>query len=186
MAILVTAIVAGSTGCDKSEPPASRGTPDDAARSSALSEGSAPGAEQAARDATAGSPLARRAWSGTYKTTAGTLYVPDEWKVRWHADDATTGIGDGHISVAVDTSNGGVRGEMDGPLGPALVDGYLADGGLSATIRRRDPHDHGFTGVLLGQETSARIEGTLNVSPATGGAVRGGTFTLGASDATEH
>jgi hypothetical protein len=126
-------------------------------------------------------PGAPSSWRGTYTSSAGALYVPDELKVRWKAEDTSSGLGEGPLSLTVDPARGVVEGTLGGPLGPARVNGYVADGGLSATVVRSDPADHGYTGVLLGSVASDRVAGTFNVSPATGGAVRAGTFTMTAA-----
>jgi hypothetical protein len=139
-----------------------------------------------AGSAAAGDASAPAAWTGTYKTAPGSVYVPEDWKVRWRPEDATSGLGEGALTLSIDPT-GQVEGAVEGPLGPARVNGYMADGGVSATISRRDPRDHGFAGVLSGKENGDRIEGTLNVSPATGGAVRVGTFSVTPGRATaEH
>jgi hypothetical protein len=117
-------------------------------------------------------------WIGSYKSEAGSVYVPDGWKVRWRAEDEKSGIGEGPITLSVDATDGRVQGEIGGPLGPATLEGQLAAGVLSASIVRRDPHDHGFVGVLRGVAKGDRIEGTLHASPSTAGAVRTGTFSL--------
>ncbi len=120
-------------------------------------------------------------WRGTYTSSAGALYIPDELKVRWKAEDTSSGLGEGPLSLTVDPARGVVEGTLGGPLGPAKVNGYVADGGLSASVVRSDPADRGYTGVLLGSVASDRVAGTFNLSPATGGAVRAGTFTMTAA-----
>lgn len=126
-------------------------------------------------------PSVPSSWRGTYVSSAGSLYIPEELKVHWKAEDTSSGLGEGPLSLTVDPVRGVVEGTLGGPLGPARVNGYVADGGLSASVVRSDPGDHGYTGVLLGNVTGDRIAGTFNVSPATGGAVRAGTFTMAAT-----
>jgi hypothetical protein len=126
-------------------------------------------------------PTVPASWRGTYASSAGALYIPEELKVRWKAADTSSGLGDGPLSFTVDPARGVVEGTIGGPLGPAKVNGYVADGGLSASVVRSDPRDHGYTGVLLGNVANDRVTGTFNVSPATGGAVRAGTFTMTAA-----
>ena len=123
-------------------------------------------------------PAQPTSWRGTYVSSAGEVYVPEELKVHWKAADTSSGLGEGSLSFTVDPARGVVEGTLGGPLGPAKLNGYVADGGLSASVVRRDPGDHGYTGVLLGTAASDRITGTFHVSPATGGAVRAGTFTM--------
>lgn len=169
--------------CDKghdSTTEASRAAPsaepsrDGPAPSSAQAEG-----PEAGGGAVAGAPAV---WAGAYKSAASTLYVPPDWKVRWRPLDTADGIGDGALTLSVDASSGLVRGTIEGPLGPAVVDGYVAEGNVSATIVRRDPRDHGFAGVLSGKATAERLEGTMTLSEATGGALRTATFALSRSE----
>jgi hypothetical protein len=177
-AALAPVLIAIAGGCSHGDVPAgSDAAGGDAARASgpSLEASVSPGALD---EGGAEGGIGAATWTGTYKTVAGTLYVPEDWKVRWRPEDATSGVGEGPLTLSVDPVRGVVQGSLDGPIGPAVVDGYLADGGLSAKIGRRDPHDHGFAGVLTGKATGGKMEGTLNVSPATGGAVRVGTFSV--------
>jgi len=120
------------------------------------------------------------AWQGTYKSVASTLYVPPELKVTWKPSETSAGIGEGTISLRVDPGDGRVRGELDGPLGPAELTGLAADGRLTATIARKDPRDHGFAGTMVGTLGADRGEGTMNVSLSQGGAIRSASFVLSA------
>jgi hypothetical protein len=109
---------------------------------------------------------------------AGTLYLPPELKVSWKPSETNAGIGEGTVSMTVDPSNGRLRGDLDGPLGPAALVGLAADGKLTATVARKDPRDRGFAGTMVGTLGTDRGEGTLNVSLAEGGAIRSATFVL--------
>lgn len=126
-------------------------------------------------------PTAPTSWRGTYVSSAGEVHVPEELKVHWKPADTSSGLGEGTLAFTVDPVRGVVEGSLGGPVGPAKVNGYVADGGLSASVVRSDPGDHGYTGTLLGTVASDKITGTFNVSPATGGAVRTGTFTMTAA-----
>jgi hypothetical protein len=142
-----------------------------AASASAIADASAsPSAEALAP--------AQLAWSGTYASTAGVLYVPPELKVSWKPTATTTGVGDGALSLRVDRATGQVRGEVDGPLGPATLAGFADSGKITATISRKDPSDHGFAGTMVGTLGPDRGEGTMNLSLAEGGAIRTATFVL--------
>lgn len=127
-------------------------------------------------EAEGGAARAPAFWRGSYKSAAATLYVPPDWKVRWRSEETPAGIGDGSLTLAIDPGTGEVRGAVEGPLGPAALHGLLADGTVSASIVRRDPHDQGFAGVLQGKVTAEHLEGTMNVSLAAGGALRTATF----------
>jgi hypothetical protein len=71
-----------------------------------------------------------------------------------------------------------VLGALEGPLGPAVVDGVFVDGKLAASIVRRNPSDRGFAGTLLGSIDHDRGAGTMNLSSAEASAVRVATFAL--------
>jgi hypothetical protein len=124
-------------------------------------------------------PVASQSWHGAYKSAASTLTVPPDWKkVHWSDTETTAGIGDGTMALTVDSASGHVNGTVDGPLGPATVDGVLADGKLAATLRRKDPADQGFTGTLLGSLAGDHGDGTMNVSLGLASALRSATFHL--------
>ena len=104
--------------------------------------------------------------------------VPDWKKVHWSDTQTTAGIGDGTMALTVDGASGHVSGTVDGPLGPATLDGLVADGNLAATLRRKDPTDQGFTGTVLGSITGDHGDGTMNVSLGLASALRTATFHL--------
>jgi hypothetical protein len=118
------------------------------------------------------------AWEGTYKSTIGALYIPAELKVRWKPAENTTGLGEGSIAISVDSATGRMRGSLVGPLGPALIQGYLSEGKLAGTIARSDPSDHGFTGTLVGEVSDGHVQGALHVTLSQASAIRTASFDL--------
>ncbi len=123
------------------------------------------------------STSAARAFEGTYTSTVGSLYIPADWKgVRWNVPASPAGMGEGQISFTAAAGSGRVHGALTGPLGPAIVEGLLADGTLTATIRRQDPRDQGFAGTLIGALVQDKVEGTMNVSLGEAGAIRVARF----------
>jgi hypothetical protein len=130
-------------------------------------------------------PTPTPAWRGTYKSLAGTLYLPPELKVSWKPVETTAGIGEGTLSMTIDPVTGRVRGLLEGVLGPAAFTGLSADGKLTATIVRKDPGDHGFAGTLAGTIGADKAEGTMTLSPAEGGAIRSATFALSSGGVAE-
>jgi hypothetical protein len=119
------------------------------------------------------------AWRGSYTSTAGGLYIPPDWKdVHWRVKETTGGIGEGAIALRVDPANGRVLGALEGPLGPATIDGLVSEGKLTATVARKDPADEGFTGTIVGSLAEGGVEGTMNVSLAAASAIRTATFSL--------
>jgi hypothetical protein len=122
-------------------------------------------------------------WHGSYKSLSGTLYVPADWKgVHWNVAESSAGLGDGTIRLTIEPA-GRIHGVIEGPLGPAVVAGFAADGALTASVRPENPADRGFGGTLIGRVVAARLEGTIRVSPGVADAVRVATFVLSADDA---
>jgi hypothetical protein len=120
-----------------------------------------------------------RTWKGEYKSAAAALAIPtDKSKVHWSDAPSTTGIGDGTLTVTIDGASGRATGEVNGPLGPATVEGLAADGKLTATVRRKDPTDRGFTGALVGSITGEKVDGTMSVSLGQASSLRNASFSL--------
>ena len=119
------------------------------------------------------------AWQGSYKSAQGVLYIPPDWKdVHWKVKETETGIGDGALSMSVDGATGRASGAIEGPLGPATLEGVAADGKVTAQITPKDPPDGGFAGTLVGSLANDRMEGTMSVSSGFAGAIRTATFTM--------
>jgi hypothetical protein len=182
LALLFAALVAG--GCSKS----SDSSQQNAAAPSA-SAGAPPSSSSAAPSASSASSGSSSAatvtWHGTYKSVAGTVTIPPSLKAgTWTNADTPTGLGEGALTLVVDPHGGRVTGSLEGPLGPASVAGFWADGKLTATIRRVDPSDEGFTGTLEAGPTGPtapkpdELEGTMNGALGRANAVRTATFTL--------
>jgi hypothetical protein len=118
-------------------------------------------------------------WQGSYKSAQGALYIPADWKdVHWKVKETDTGIGDGAVSMRVDGLTGRASGALEGPLGPATLEGVVSDGKVTAQITPKDPPDGGFAGTLVGSLANDRMEGTMNVSSGFAGAIRTATFTM--------
>src|SRR5579863_5095440 len=91
---------------------------------------------------------ASASWRGSYRSAPATLYIPADWKsVHWNVAESSWGLGDGTIRLTGDSA-GRIQGVIEGPLGPAVVDGFVADGGLTATVRPAHFEDRGFAGTL--------------------------------------
>jgi hypothetical protein len=176
--LLALPLALGAAACSK---PSESGGPSPTASASATTTASAvpPSAPSAVLSATqpaAGG--AASAWSGTYKSAAATLTVVPAYKKQpWSDTKSTEGIGDGAVTLAIEPG-GRVSGSVEGPLGPATVDGILAAGKVSASVRRKDPTDHGFTGILVGDVAADHIDGTMSVSLGQASVLRTATFTL--------
>ncbi len=121
-------------------------------------------------------------WTGKYTSTAGTLYIPEDWKsVHWNVPDTPAGLGEGTLTLTVDGATGRVTWSLAGPLGPATLAGIAGDGKVSATVSRQDASDRGFTGTLQGTLSGDHGEGTIQASLAEVSAVRSATFSLSKS-----
>ena len=118
-------------------------------------------------------------WKGSYKSVAGTVTIPASLKAgTWTNAETTVALGEGTLALTVDPATNRVSGAVEGPLGPASVAGFFADGGVTATIRRSDPADQGFTGTLEATASAAGLQGTMNGALGQASAVRTATFTL--------
>jgi hypothetical protein len=178
LASFTVALALASFACKKSDPegPAPQG-------SSSTAPSSAPSAAAAssASASEAGAPSANAAgtassFSGKYTTEAVTaIAVPEGTK--WKGEEGTEGTGEGTLTLA-SAADGRVTGTVEGPLGPALVEGLLEGDSLTATFRRKDPTDGGFYGTILGKVTGDKVEGSIAASRANAGLVRTGKLTL--------
>jgi len=172
---LLIAISLVASGCSKpaGEQPA-------ASAASASSQPAGAAASTAASAApSAATAAATRTWKGAYKSAAAALSIPaDRNKVHWSDPQSTTGIGDGTLTVTIDGVSGRATGEVAGPLGPATLEGHAADGKLTATVRRKDPTDRGFAGMLEGTVAGDKLDGTMSVSLGQASALRSATFSL--------
>ncbi len=111
-------------------------------------------------------------WSGHYTATPGTLSSPD----RFHGDDASVGLGDGAITLALD-DHGRATGTLDGALGATKLDGALLSSDFSAALVPDDLAS-GFTGTAVGTRDGDRIAGTMHLSLPMGNVLREASFTL--------
>jgi hypothetical protein len=132
-----------------------------------------PATARASSSAVPATGRATAAWRGTYKSVA----AAPEWKAHVKGPESTAGLGEGTLTLSVD-AGGRVSGAIDGPLGPATIDGLAADRALTATIARKDPSDRGFTGTLSGTIEDAKATGTMNVTLGEASVVRTVTFSL--------
>jgi hypothetical protein len=178
LAVLVGAVLGsamGSAGCsktggDQSTPSATSTTVAPPASGSA----SAPAPSASARDASAAT-----AWRGTYKSAAGTVTIPESLKAgSWKNADTNVGLGEGSLTLVVDPTTDRVSGHIDGALGPATITGLWSAAKVTATIRRDDPADQGFTGMLEATPVGAELQGTMNGALGNVNAVRTASFTL--------
>jgi hypothetical protein len=170
------AVAAVIAGCGKGSAGADAGA--DAGAGASASAGAGASASAGA-DAGAGACRGVRAWAGGYRSAAGTLYVPPTWKgVTWKVPETPAGIGEGTIALDCDGQTGRMTGTVEGVLGPATLRGILDDGGVTATVVRTDPSDHGFTGTFAATIAGGHARGAMKVSLGEASAIRVATFDL--------
>lgn len=172
-------VLAALAGCSKSDPPAAAeaGAAAAAAPGTATStsgEAGAASGEAGAAATAAGAAHAGATYTGKYTVTAGTMYVPNEkdWASVKFKNDDTKMLGDGEMTLNVDSS-GKVAGTTEaGPLGASIIDGRIDNGLLTATIRRKDVTDDGLTGTLVATVAGDVLAGTMNLAESNAAVVR--------------
>jgi hypothetical protein len=124
-----------------------------------------------------------QAWQGSYEATATTLHLPSELKPgAWKPTDTTTGLGEGELRLTIE-ADGRVRGQVSGPLGPAIINGSMSRDRLTANITPDGASEQGFAGVLDAVISGHGANGHLYASPRLASAARIATFTLSRTDA---
>ncbi len=185
--LLTIVMLASASGCDNnkaggaSTPSASASAAATSATPSA-SASSAPKSAPSSSGTTAPAAGAEASWAGSYKSEAGSIYVPTEvangkdWKdVKWRGDLSNSGLGDGPMTLTIDPS-GRVSGSLEGPLGPAIINGQLIENRVTATITRKNTSDGGFVGTLTGSVEDAKVTGTMKLSQREASVIRSATF----------
>ncbi len=169
--LLCVAGVTGVSACGKassaSDPAASATAIVSAGASATANDGGSVASAKAA-------PI--ESWQGSYKSAAATIALPKD--VRWRVPETSAGLGEGTLALTIDPATGRVRGAVEGPLGPATLDGLASEGRLTATVGRQDSSDHGFIGTLAGDIGEGGAQGTMNVALAEASAVRTAAFQL--------
>jgi len=163
--------------CSKPSADSSGSAP--AASGSAASSGGRTGAASATPSA-APAPTAV-AWTGTYTSAPGSLYVHDggEWKgVHFRGDDASTGLGEGTLALTVDQKTHRVSGEGAGPLGDVVLTGAVTGDELTFSVLRKDGQDRGLTGTGAGKVSEGSLAGTMRLSRGDAHVIREATFSL--------
>lgn len=179
LASFTVALALASAACKKSDSdgPAPQGS----ASTAPAAPSSSASAAAAASPSEAGAPSAKAAgtassFTGKYTTEAVTaIAVPEGTK--WKGEEGTEGTGEGTLTLEA-AADGRVTGTVEGPLGPALVEGLLEGDSLTASFRRKDPADNGFYGTILGKVAGDKVEGSVAASRGNAGLVRTGKLTL--------
>lgn len=120
-------------------------------------------------------------WTGTYTSTPGSLFVRDggEWRgVRFRGDDASVGLGEGPLSLTVDTKTGRLTGSGSGPIGDVVLSGAVVGETLTFTVTRKDARDCGLSGTGVGHVDGDSLRGTLRLSQGDARVIREAAFSL--------
>ena len=120
-------------------------------------------------------------WSGTYASVPGSIYVVDggEWAgVRWRGDDASAGVGEGTLTIAIESATAHVSGSAEGAIGDALLVGAVEGTEVTARVLRKDATDRGFTGTLLATQSADKLTGTMRLALADARVIREASFSL--------
>jgi len=121
--------------------------PSDSSRNTEPSQSASATPSNGARSTPSATPSASPtattvSWTGTYKSTPGSLYVHDggEWTgVRFRGDDAAVGLGEGTLSFTVDRKTGRLQGAASGPIGDVVIHGTFTGDALAFSVLRKDP-----------------------------------------------
>jgi hypothetical protein len=176
--VLVLGLVPVLAGCPKEDPPKPDASAPPASSSISPQASAAPAADASAAGAGA---VAAASYDGKYTATPGTLHIPSDNKdytgVKQSKDEGTKMVGDGTMTLSVDGS-GRVTGTFEsGPAQGSVVDGTIADGNVSGTVRVKDPGADGLHGSLVGKMAGDSIEGTMKLADSNASVLRDVKFT---------
>ena len=117
-------------------------------------------------------------YAGTYTAERGTLYVPDAeaWQgIGLRPDDAGA-TGEGAITIVIDPDAGIVTGTLDGPLGPATLNGVSQADSLSFQVAPKEKTDLAFRGTGTGSLDAGVVSGEIHLSSWRANVLRDATF----------
>lgn len=153
-----------------------KGAPGASASASAFASASASALALASASASASAgPVTL---SGTYKATAGTLYVPDAAAFngfKYRGDDDAGALGEGPLTLTVDLDAGVVTGALQGPLGPGAITGTARDGTIAFNVTP-SASDLAFSGVGTGVFDGGAASGDMHLSSWHANVLRDATF----------
>jgi hypothetical protein len=126
----------------------------------------------------AGTAIGPRTYGGAYTATPGTLFVPDAapWEhVKFRGDDAGA-LGEGTLTFSIDRDSGVVSGDLQGPLGPAMLSGLATGEALSFNVAPREQTEMAFSGTGMGTVDGGLASGEIQVSSWRANVLRTATF----------
>lgn len=143
----------------------------------------APGASDAGQPAASsgGAAGASATYKGSYESSVGTFPLPankDYDGLKWRGEKSELGLGKGEISLTLPPgARGVVIGTLDGPLGPAVIRGYLDGDDVTARFDAKEAAPERFAGGLVGKRKGDTVEGTLDAAQDSK-VLRSGPFSL--------
>jgi hypothetical protein len=117
-------------------------------------------------------------YAGTYVAERGTLYIPDAaaWNgVSLRPDDAGA-TGEGAITLTIEPDGGALTGTLEGPLGPATLNGFAEDAGITFQIAPKEKTDLAFRGTGTAAIDAGVVSGEMHVSSWRANVLRDATF----------
>ena len=119
-------------------------------------------------------------YAGTYNAERGTLYIPDAaaWNgVNLRPDDAGA-TGEGAISLTIDPDGGALTGTLEGPLGPATLNGFAQETGITFQVAPKEKTDLAFRGTGTASLDAGVVSGEMHVSSWRANVLRDATFSV--------
>jgi hypothetical protein len=117
-------------------------------------------------------------YAGTYDAERGTLYVPDAeaWKgVGLRPDDAGA-TGEGAITLTIDPDGGALTGTLEGPLGPATLNGVTQENAMTFQVSPKEKTELAFRGTGTASIDGGAITGEMHLSSWRANVLRDATF----------
>lgn len=118
------------------------------------------------------------AWSGTYRSEKANPTLAPTVKVKaWASDDGVHGSGEGELRLEI-APDGSVKGNLEGPLGPADVVGAVEGERVHALLRPRSDDVAAFAGSLEAELEAGALVVRLRASDGAAAVVRSGQARL--------
>ncbi|MCL2776917.1 MAG: hypothetical protein FWD73_02860 [Polyangiaceae bacterium] len=182
----LAALAAMNAACSKMSAPTDAGAPANATANTTADVAMPAAVTASPADGVVAATTAKH-FHATYTIVPGTLYVPDGagWSGVKFKNDSSRMLGEGTLTLTVDTG-GRISGVSEGgPLGNTIIDGTADENTLLATIRRKDPSDMGLTGTLVATLAGNQLQGTMKLSESNAAVVREATITAAAEAGQE-
>jgi hypothetical protein len=118
-------------------------------------------------------------WTGTYEAAKHHIDLPAKigGLPEWAADEGARGTGKGSVRLTPD-STGAATGSVEGPLGPAVLEGAFDGDVLALRFYPKNAERSGFSGVLIARRDGERLTGSLDAATTDGRVARTAQITL--------